>query len=130
MAGTGLNMMKSVSDWAEMKPASYKGTDLDKALKAYEGVDSLSLDPRKLTTIRLKELEAFIAELEKLRTSLKKRVAALKAVNAAVKKTVAELTKAAKESKTPKAEVEKYKAAITYANTLPPDADKQLKDFE
>src|SRR5262245_3056651 len=126
MAGSGLSMIQSVSDWAAVKPASYKGTDLDKALKTYADVDSISLDPRKLTTIRLKDLEVFIAELEKLRTSLKKRIAALKAVNAAVKKTVAELTKVANESKTPKAEADKYKAAITYANTLTPDADKQL----
>jgi hypothetical protein len=117
MARSGLNSISSSSDWAAVKPASYKGTDLDKALKAYHAShkESLAVPKLDLTTYKVKDINDNIADLQTFLSKIKSRIAALKAVNAAAKKTVGEL---------------KDQDAITYVNSLSTDAVRILKMYE
>lgn len=120
----------SSSAWAGKKPKGYKGTDLDKALKAW---DALAAKPVKFppelippapeATLSKIEgcavmLQAAIKEIDKLGTELEQRVKALKAVSAAAGKANSELMKLSQDKKLSNDEVKEYRGAAIEASGL------------
>jgi len=138
MGATVVNGL-TASYWAGNKPPDYKNTDLDKALKTYEGVAGKTLKiPKDLIPPVPKsnvgdiddciaKMKSAISELEKGKTILNQIVTALKAVQAAAAKTSADLTKL---SKGKDVDESKYKAAATNASSIGSLAAGELKDVQ
>ena len=136
MAATVIDSM--ADHWAESKPADYKGQDLDKALKAYEALESKmptipsnlipSIPESKVSAIDecIANVKSTIAELEKGKTYLNQLITAAKAVQTAASKTSADLTKLAKGKKDAKEEL-KYKNAASTANFIGSSAAQSMK---
>ena len=108
MGATVVNSL-TASYWAGNKPKSYKGQDLDRALKAYETVAAKggiqipsNLIPKvpqpKIGEIDscIKDLNNAVTELQKGMTILKQIATALQAVQNAAYKTSGDLTKLSK----------------------------------
>src|SRR5258706_10974293 len=116
----------TASYWTGHKPADYKGQDLEKALKAYEGVAGKTLTMiTKLPTVPkatvsgidtcIKELQAAITELQKTQATIKQFTGALQAVQGAANKTSGELTKLSKGKDVDESE---YKNAAISASSI------------
>ena len=127
MGATVANALTS-SYWAGAKPKDYKGQDLDRALKTYEGLAGKSnlkipanLIPRvpqgKIGEIDgcIKDLNNAVTELQKGLTVLKQVATALQAVQGAAAKTSADLTKL---SKGKDADQDAYQNAAANANSV------------
>jgi hypothetical protein len=138
MGATVTNALTS-SYWASNKPDDYKTQDLDKALKAYEGVAGKTvkipnnlIPPVPKSSVKdiddcINKLKSAISELEKGKTALGQSVTALKAVQAAASKAAADL---AKLSKGKDADETKYKNAVAAANAISSAAADALKDCQ
>jgi hypothetical protein len=120
----------SASAWSAKKPKSYKGNDLDKALKAW---DSLAAKPVTFPPdvippapeFNLSSIEgcavmvkAAITEVEKLKKEVEERVTALEAVASAADKTSSDLTKQSKDKKRKDDEVKEFRSAAIEAESL------------
>ena len=138
MGATVVNGL-TASYWAGAKPPDYKNTDLDKALKTYEGVAgktvtfSKSLMPpvpkSTITDITacITDLKSAIADLEKAKTLLNPIVTALKAVITVANKTSTDLKNL---SKGKDVDEKKYLAASTNAGSISFLAAGALKDVQ
>ena len=126
--------------WAKAKPDDYKGQDLDKALKTYEGVAGKGLKiPSNLipkapnpTTSEIeaciKDLQAAITELQKGLALIKPILAALEGVQGAAGKASADLRKQSKDKQDDAKE--KYNNAATTADSIGGLAAGALKDYK
>ena len=136
MGATVINNLTS-SYWAGAKPKDYQGQDLDRALKAYEGLAGKSnvtipsnLIPKvpagKIGEIDacIKDLNNAITELQKGSTTLKQVATALKAVQSAAAKTATDLSKL---SKGKDADKDAYEAASTKASSVGSMASSALQ---
>ncbi len=125
--------------WAGVKPKDYKGQDLDKALKSYEGVAGKTVKiPNNLipgtpkATIGdiddcIAQMKNAITELEKGKVMLNQTVTALQAVQSAASKASGDLMKL---SKGKDVDEDEYKNAATSANSVGDAASSKLKDFK
>ncbi len=126
--------------WAKAKPDDYKGQDLDKALKTYEGVAGKAIKiPNDLIpkvpkpTIGeiegcIKDLQSAVTELQKGITLLKPIITALEGVQGAAGKASADLRKQAKDKKDDAKE--KYENAATTADSISSLAASAVKDYK
>src|SRR5262245_41392211 len=101
----------SASAWSAKKPKSYKGNDLDKALKAWDSLAAkpVTFPPDLLPPapeFNLSKIEgcavlvkAAITEVEKLKKDVEERIKALKAVASAADKTSSDLNKLSTDKK-------------------------------
>jgi len=133
----------SSSAWAGKKPKSYKGADLDKALKAWESLAAkpVTFPPELLPAAPAFNLSAIegcavlvkaaITDVEKLKKAVNERITALKAVATAGGKASADLMKLSKGKKLKEEEVTEYRSAAIEAESLGRSADFFCKrDFE
>ena len=130
----------TAANWAKSKPTDYKGQELDKALKTYEGVAGKGLKiPNNLIpkvpnpTIKeiedcIKDLQSAITELQKGLTLLKPIVAALEGVEGAAGKAAADLRKQSKDKQDDAKK--KYDDAATAAYSIGDLAAGALKDYK
>ena len=126
--------------WAKSKPTDYKGQDLDKALKTYEGVAGKGLTiPNNLIpkapkpTIGeiedcIKDLQSAVTELQKGLTLLKPIIAALEGVQGAAGKASADLRKQSKDKQDDAKK--KYEDAASTANSIGSLAASASKDYK
>ena len=138
MAATVVNAL-TVSHWAENKPSDYKGTDLDKALKAYEGVAgkkaqivTSAIDPLTKKA-GVSDIDGYIATCKQAITVMEKAKViqseianALKAVMNAGNKASADLGKL---SKGKDVDESKYKNASISASSIASIAGDRLGDY-
>jgi hypothetical protein len=138
MAATVVNSL-TASYWAENKPSDYKGADLDKALKAYEGVASKkaqivtsTIDPLKKAGVS--DIDGYIATCKQAITVMEKAKViqsdignALKAVVSAGNKASSDLTKL---SKGKDVDESQYKSASTRASSIASMANDKLSDYQ
>ncbi len=129
----------TASFWAERKPAGYKGTDLDKALKAYEPLagKSVTIPSSLIPPVpkpKVSEIDACLAklknastELDKAKTALNQVITALQAVQGAASKTSADLNKLSKGKDVDESE---YKNAVATANSIATLAAGELKNYQ
>jgi hypothetical protein len=138
MAATVTTLSES---WADAKPAGYKNQDLDKAIKAYEGLESKaptmpnnlipSAPESKIGSIDncIDGAKNAISELEKAKKHLDQMIKALDAVQKAASKTSAELTKLAKTKKDAEEE-QHYKNAASIATFVGGSAGASIKQWK
>jgi hypothetical protein len=120
----------SASAWAGKKPKSYKGTDLDKALKAW---DALAAKPvtlvkdlipgipdAKISAIDacITKVKAAITAIDKAKGDVDQRVAALQAVATAGGKASSELTKLSEDKKLDEDQAKEFRSAGIEAGSL------------
>ena len=139
MAATVVNSL-TASYWAENKPSDYKGTDLDKALKAYEGVTSKkaqivtsAIDPLTKKA-GVSDIDSYIATCKQAISVMEKAKViqsdignALKGVVSAGNKASGDLTKL---SKGKDVDESQYKSASTRASAIASMANDKLGDYQ
>ena len=128
----------SSAGWAKAKPADYKSPDLDKALKAYEGLAGKGVlfpnipEAPKLSVEEIddciKSLKSAITQLEKGQAVLKQTLAALEGVRLAAGKTWVDLRKLAKEKQGK--DKDAYEAAAGIATGIEMNCRMALADYK
>lgn len=120
----------SASAWAGKKPKGYKGTELDKALKAWDALAAKpvtlakdlipSIPDAKISAIDacITKVKAAITAIDKAKGDVEQRVAALKAVAAAGAKASADLMKLSEDKKLKEDEAKEYRSAAIEAGSL------------
>jgi len=139
MGATVVSGNLSSAYWAKSKPADYKGQDLDRALKSYEGLAGKSITiPSSLipsvpkSSIKevekcITQLQAAVTELQKGVGILKQTVGALKAIQGAAAKAAGELRKQADGAGANK---QAYQNAAGVAEAIGGGAGNALKTIE
>jgi len=139
MGITVVDTTVSSGNWNKQKPDGYDSKDLDKALKAYEGLTgkapSMPASFPAVPNQSVKEFEACIKTLDAAITDMKKAVTYMKQVSDAAKsvagaagKTAGDLQKQAKDKEGK--EKEKYLSAASAASGIGSQAAAIQKKLE
>lgn len=142
MGVTSVSRTFSSANWTSSKPEDYKGTGLDKALQAWEGLAKQKVEiPKDLIPAppackagALKdyvgELKKVLAELEKGKGLVNQFIGGLNAVQAAGGKTAAELIAAAKAKGVDEQKAQKYQDAASQASSIASAAAAAMKSYQ
>lgn len=142
MGVVSVSNVLSAANWASSKPEDYKGTELDKALQAWDGMAKTRIDiPKDLIpsppACKVGALKDYVGELKKVLTELdkgkgmvKQYIGGLSAVQAAGGKAAAELTTAAKAKGVDEQKAQKYQIAASQAGSIASAAASAAKAYQ